>query len=94
MVGKILNFMDIRATGEKDSQEKTRELLIAISYFEPEELAASGLDSVLVTANGSDKIAVVNGDRADKHISELISISNSESPDTIMLPGAFENRKG
>lgn len=83
--------MDIRVTGEEDSREKTRELLIAISYFEPDKLTVP--DAVPVTANGADKIAMLNGDRAEQHISELISISSTKSPDNKLSSCAFANHE-
>ncbi|KAJ4831309.1 hypothetical protein Tsubulata_039668 [Turnera subulata] len=91
IAGNILLFMDIRVPSEEVSQEKARELLIAISYSEPDKLIKP--DAVTATANCANGVLAVNGDGDEKHRSELISISYTESPDTKMSAATFGNHE-
>lgn len=71
-------------SGKEVSEENTRESLIAISYTEPQEES----NDKGSTKKLSDKnvVEAVETDKEDKYRSKLISISNSESPDTKALP--------
>lgn len=76
--------MDKAALGKEVAEEVTRELLIAISYSEPEKVFASDPSSEKV--NGDSLIGEVDGDAVDKVRSELISISYTQSPENGILP--------
>lgn len=72
--GKIQHFMDSRGACKEVSDELARELLIAISYPVPDQV----LDLSFVPR---DRVLVANGDGDEKYVSELMTISNVQSPD-------------
>lgn len=73
--------MDKSAPGKEACEEVTRESLIAISYTLPDNTFASKLSSEI--PNREKPVDAKDDDGAEKYRSELISISNSESPDTL-----------
>lgn len=86
--------MDIEAGGKELSQEMVRELLIAISNSEPDELPSSynaaengfpSLDNVRESFN-IENGPLTNDNEAETYRSDLISISSMESPDVNMSP--------
>ncbi|XP_050238575.1 uncharacterized protein LOC126688052 [Mercurialis annua] len=79
-------YMDKIEPGKIGQEEVTRESLIAISYSVPDQKLASQVSSENL---GNQKFVEVDYDGADKYRSELISISNSQSPDAQGLPGTF-----
>lgn len=67
--------MDNGVLYKEVSDELARELLIAISYPVPDQvLDLSFLPLV-------DRVVVAHGDGHEKYVSELMSISNVQSPD-------------
>lgn len=73
--------MDRGLLGQEASLEAARELLIAISYSQPDKV-----DSDLAeNSNSLDAGTVINGDRTDSFRSELISISYPQSPNDRLL---------
>ncbi|KDP28925.1 hypothetical protein JCGZ_14696 [Jatropha curcas] len=75
--------MDKITPGKDVPEELTRESLIAISYSVPDNTLASKLSSENLETKD---IVEADCDGADKCRSELISISNSQSPDDKRLP--------
>lgn len=78
--------MDNKAACEEISQELARESLIGLSYCLPDKVQNS--EGVPQSVNDEEKLPVINGDEAEKYRSELISISDSQSPDTATSPVA------
>ncbi|BFG31087.1 hypothetical protein Pyn_09250 [Prunus yedoensis var. nudiflora] len=66
--------MDSRGACKEVSDELARELLIAISY----PVADQVVDLSFVPR---DSVLVANGDEDEKYVSELMTISNVQSPD-------------
>ncbi|KAL1333364.1 hypothetical protein HN51_062188 [Arachis hypogaea] len=71
---------------EKPKEVETRESLIAISNFLPDDKNILDYSIVFDHSKKSDEVAIANNngdtdDGNDKYISELISISYFESPD-------------
>ncbi|XP_006368431.3 uncharacterized protein LOC18094194 isoform X1 [Populus trichocarpa] len=89
---KVRHFMDNKAACEEISQELARESLIGISYCLPDKVQNS--EGVPQSVNDEEKLPVINGDGAEKYRSELISISDIQSPDTATSPVASENHEG
>jgi hypothetical protein len=89
---KVRHFMDNKAACEEISQELARESLICISYCLPDKVQNS--EGVPQSVNDEEKLPVINGDGAEKYRSELISISDIQSPDTATSPVASENHEG
>ena len=73
------HFMDIRAPCKEVSEELTRESLIAISYSVPD--TAFDLNLSPEAFSSFDGVSVANGDITDHYRSELLSISDAQSPD-------------
>ncbi|XVE65257.1 hypothetical protein DITRI_Ditri07aG0166600 [Diplodiscus trichospermus] len=82
--------MDSKVPSDKVTQELARELLIAISYSVPD----TDLNSDHASKNIANGAVVANADEAEKYRSELISISNAESPDAQVPPVMLENHVG
>ncbi|TQD73501.1 hypothetical protein C1H46_040972 [Malus baccata] len=74
---KIQNFMDNRVLCKEVFDEMARELrlLIAISYPVPDQVFDLSFLPVV------DRVVVANGDGHEMYVSELMSISNVQSPD-------------
>ena len=82
-------FMDKTAPGNEVPEEVTRESLISISYSLPEKVPNSKPSSD--KENGESLVGGVDSDGEDKYRSELISISYTQSPETVgVVPGALE----
>lgn len=75
--------MDKSVSGNETSEEVTRESLIAISYSLPDKDPTSELLSEKV--NG-ELVGGTDCTGEEKHRSNLISISYTQSPDTGVLP--------
>jgi hypothetical protein len=75
--------MDKSVSGNETSEEVTRESLIAISYSLPDKYSTSELLSEKV--NG-ELVGGTDCTGEEKHRSNLISISYTQSPDTGVLP--------
>ncbi|KAL4298423.1 hypothetical protein GQ457_12G001470 [Hibiscus cannabinus] len=76
--------MDSKVPSQKVTQELARELLIAISYSVPDTDPNSNSASKIV--DGTNGAVAANVDEVEKYRSELISISDDQSPDAqIML---------
>ena len=84
--------MDNKAAREKISQELARESLIGISYCLPDKVHNS--EVVPQSVNDEEKLPVINGDGAEKYRSELMSISDSQSPDTATSPVVSDKLEG
>ncbi|KAL5862464.1 hypothetical protein ACOSQ3_003759 [Xanthoceras sorbifolium] len=76
--------MDKSALGKEAREEITRESLIAISYSLPDKDLASKLSQEKF--NSVNQVKGGDLDGAEKYREELISISDSLSPDTEVLP--------
>ncbi|GMI71751.1 hypothetical protein like AT1G32460 [Hibiscus trionum] len=84
--------MDSKVPSQKVTQELARGLLIAISYSLPGSDPNSDRASKIVdSANGA---VAANVDEVEKYRSELISISNAQSPDVKVPPLVVENHVG
>ncbi|TQD73269.1 hypothetical protein C1H46_041186 [Malus baccata] len=66
--------MDSGVLCKKVCDELARELLIAISYAVPDQVLDLSFLPVV------DRVLVANGDGHEKYVSELMSISNMQSP--------------
>ncbi|KAJ6701301.1 hypothetical protein OIU74_012625 [Salix koriyanagi] len=86
---KVRHFMDNKAAREKIAQELARESLIGISYCLPDKVHNS--EGVPQSVNDEEKLPVINGDGAEKYRSELMSISDSQSPDTATSPANLKD---
>lgn len=85
------HFMDKNAHGKPTSEDVTRESLIAISYSVPDH----ALPSEPKTLNTENLVKGANcDDGSEKYRSQLISISNVQSPETKTLPAALGQPKG
>lgn len=84
--------MDKKSPAKEASDDVTRESLIAISYSVPDKLPAQKISSE--NLNDENLVEEINCDGAEKYRSELISISNSQSPDIKSLPLPLEEIKG
>lgn len=85
------HFMDKNAHGKPTSEDVTRESLIAISYSVPDH----ALPSEPKTLNTENLVKGANcDDGSEKYRSQLISISNVQSPETKILPAALGQPKG
>ena len=84
--------MDNKAAREKIAQELVRESLIGISYCLPDKVHNS--EVVPQSVNDEEKLPVINGDGAEKYRSELMSISDSQSPDTATSPVVSDKLEG
>ncbi|KAK8684990.1 hypothetical protein V6N13_041001 [Hibiscus sabdariffa] len=71
--------MDSKVPSQKVTQELARELLIAISYSVPDTDPNSNSASKIV--DGTNGAVAANVDEVEKYRSELISISDDQSPD-------------
>ncbi|CAK7349257.1 unnamed protein product [Dovyalis caffra] len=83
------HFMDkISPLKEIPEEVVARESLIAISYLLPDKTLVRKLSE---NSNGAENLSEGKNyhDEAENYISELISISNSESPDIEDLPVAL-----
>ncbi|CAI0418473.1 unnamed protein product [Linum tenue] len=72
--------MDTEVPCKEVSEEVARESLIAISYSVPDK----DTDSEALSSSNKDGVAadMSNGGGVDKYMSELISISDYQSPDS------------
>ncbi|KAE8658475.1 Nitrate transporter 1.5 [Hibiscus syriacus] len=84
--------MDSKVPHQKVTQEIARELLIAISYAVPDTDPNSDRSSKIV--DGANGAVAANVDEVEKYRSELISISNAQSPDAQVPPVVLENHVG
>ncbi|XWS49600.1 hypothetical protein CRYUN_Cryun12cG0017100 [Craigia yunnanensis] len=84
--------MDVKVPSDKVTQELARELLIAISYSVPDTDLNS--DHAPKNVDGANGAAVANADEAEKYRSELISISDAQSPDAQVPPVVLGNHVG
>ena len=82
--------MDSKVPSDKDTQELARELLIAISYSVPD----TDLNHASKNVDGANGAAVAKADEAEKYRTELISISDTESPDAQVPPIVLGNHVG
>ncbi|CAN1173684.1 hypothetical protein LINPERHAP2_LOCUS30824 [Linum perenne] len=81
-------YMDIESPFKEISQEAARESLISISYTLPGE-TADVKSATTLSSNTTDEVSAgMNNNGIEKYISELISISNTLSPDS---PGKHES---
>ncbi|GMH09240.1 hypothetical protein Nepgr_011081 [Nepenthes gracilis] len=80
------SYMDIKIPIKEVPSELTRELLIAISQSVP-DTKLPDLKATHENFNGLHGAVEMSEDRDEELRSELISISNVRSPDTIALPG-------
>lgn len=80
-------------SGVEVSEENTRESLIAISYTEPQE-EPNDKDSTKKVSDTNVVEAMESDGGEDKYRTKLISISNSESPNTKALPVLPGDTKG
>ncbi|KAK8599752.1 hypothetical protein V6N12_049625 [Hibiscus sabdariffa] len=81
--------MDSKVPSQKVTQELARELLIAISYSVPDTDPNSNSASKIV--DGTNGAVAANVDEVEKYRSELISISDDQSPDAQVPPVVLEN---
>ncbi|GMI96178.1 hypothetical protein HRI_003287100 [Hibiscus trionum] len=84
--------MDSKVPSQKVTQELARELLIAISYSVPDTDPNS--DRALKIIDGTNGAMAAYVDEDEKYRSELISISDDQSPDAQVPPVVLENHVG
>ncbi|KAJ9680412.1 hypothetical protein PVL29_019671 [Vitis rotundifolia] len=88
---RACHFMDKNAPGMTTSEDVTRESLIAISNSVPDQ----ALPSEPKTLNTENLVKGANCDNgSEKYRSQLISISNVQSPETKTSPAALGEPKG